>query len=324
MKKIIIAILIALVLGAIGVWYFIFYGPTHNRRNPANEDGIAITATNLINEFVANEDSANKKYNNKVIEVTGVVREVNADSIGTTVILNTDKPNTGVSGRLKEAVKNISVGSTITVKGLFTGYILGEVQLNEAAVTNNHTPAPAAKVDTAIAPKVEVKKDSMPSVAPAITYTTKTANIKFFTKSPAEDIEAVNSQVASTLASATGDMGFVALIKGFRFENELMQEHFNGKEFLQSDIYPKAVFEGTVTNIKDIDFSKDGKYTAKVEGTLTLHGVTKKMAATGSISVNHGKVTSQSSFKINFSDYNIKSFDDDAKDVAITINAKYN
>lgn len=323
-KKILIAFLIAILLGAFAVWYFIFYGPTHNRRNPANEEGIAITATNLINEFTLHEDSANKKYNNKVIEVTGVVKEVNIDSIGTTVLLTADKPNTGVSGRLKEAVKNISVGSTITIKGLFTGFILGEVQLNEAAVTSNHTPAVVAKPDTAKVSTVEVKKDSVIEAPVSKTFTTKTANIKFFTKSPAEDIDAVNNQVTATLDNGTGDINFVALIKGFRFDNELMQEHFNGKEFLQSDVYPRAEFEGVITNLKAVNFSVDGKYSVKTEGTLKLHGVSKKLTTNGTITINHGKVSSQSVFTISFSDFNIKSFDDDAKDVVITVNAKYN
>jgi polyisoprenoid-binding protein YceI len=207
---------------------------------------------------------------------------------------------------------------------LFTGFILGEVQLNESAVTSNHTPAVVAKPDTAKVSTVEVKRDSVIKAPVSKTFTTKTANIKFFTKSPVEDIDAVNNQVTATLDNGTGDINFVALIKGFRFDNELMQEHFNGKEFLQSDVYPRAEFEGVITNLKAVNFSVDGKYSVKTEGTLKLHGVSKKLTTNGTITINHGKVSSQSVFTISFSDFNIKSFDDDAKDVEITVNAKYN
>jgi polyisoprenoid-binding protein YceI len=38
---------------------------------------------------------------------------------------------------------------------------------------------------------------------------------------------------------------------------------------------------------------------------LTIHGVTKEVSSTGTISVNAGKVTAKSKFNITLKDYNI-------------------
>ncbi len=53
-------------------------------------------------------------------------------------------------------------------------------------------------------------------------YATKSAQVKFFSSTKAEDIEATNSQAESKL-SDKGQLMFSLLIKGFRFENDLMQ-----------------------------------------------------------------------------------------------------
>ena len=69
-------------------------------------------------------------------------------------------------------------------------------------------------------------------------------------------------------------MVFRVLMKSFEFKRALMQEHFN-ENYVESDKYPDAMFKGKVTNLKSIDFNKDGVYPAEVEGDLTMHGTIK-------------------------------------------------
>lgn len=135
-------------------------------------------------------------------------------------------------------------------------------------------------------------------------YSTKAGKISFFSNAPLEDIEAKTSEVESKLLTSTGQTVFTLLIKGFQFENQLMQEHFN-EDYVESTKYPKADFKGSITNIKDINFSKDGTYPANVSGMLTIHGVTKELNSNGSITVNGGKVIARSKFNITLKDYNI-------------------
>ena len=156
-------------------------------------------------------------------------------------------------------------------------------------------------------------------------YSTKNGKISFFSNAPLEDIEARNNEVESKLASATGQVVFTLLMKGFEFENELMQEHFN-ENYVESTKFPKADFKGFVTNIKDINFSKDGTYPAKVKGTLTIHGVSKEINQDGTITVSGGKANAKTKFTISLKDYNIGGSQIGKKiadKIAITVDCQY-
>ena len=136
-------------------------------------------------------------------------------------------------------------------------------------------------------------------------FYTKTGKIDFFSKASLEDIEAKNKTVTAVIDSKTGAIQFAVQMKGFEFEKKLMQEHFN-ENYVESDKFPKAEFKGTITNNSEIDYTKDGSYTAKVKGKLTIHGVTKDVESSGTIKVEDGKLDSKSSFNILLSDYDIK------------------
>ena len=135
-------------------------------------------------------------------------------------------------------------------------------------------------------------------------YSTKSGKISFFSKTPIEDIQASNSDVESKLASSTGQVAFMLLINGFRFENQLMEEHFN-ESYLESDKFPKSDFKGFITNIKSVDLTKDGVYPAAVKGDLTIHGVTRPLETTGTLEVRGGKLSAKTKFPVRLKDYNI-------------------
>src|SRR5688572_24968778 len=107
-------------------------------------------------------------------------------------------------------------------------------------------------------------------------YFTKSARINFYSSTPLEDFEAQNKSAVSVLDAKTGSVQFSALIKGFEFENEEMQEHFND-HYLESDKYPKSEFKGQILNNASVNYKKAGSYPVQVKGQLTLHGVTKEV-----------------------------------------------
>lgn len=113
-------------------------------------------------------------------------------------------------------------------------------------------------------------------------YFTKSGKISFFSRSSMENIEAVNNKVVSVLDIATGQLEFAILMKGFEFDRALMQEHFN-EDYVESDKYPKAIFKGSVENSKAISLTTDNVATVKVNGTLTIHGVTNPITAFESV-----------------------------------------
>lgn len=135
-------------------------------------------------------------------------------------------------------------------------------------------------------------------------YVTKNGMIRFYSEAPVEKIEAVNRQVNTALLVPTGDFVFKVLIKSFNFEKALMQEHFN-ENYLESDKYPEATFLGKITNIKDINFTKEGTYTSTVEGKLTIHGQTQLVKQNGTIEIKNGAVTARTKFNILLFDYHI-------------------
>jgi hypothetical protein len=136
-------------------------------------------------------------------------------------------------------------------------------------------------------------------------YFTKTGHIDFFSHKAMEDIRAVNDQVTSFLDISTGDMVFSVLSRSFQFAKPLMQEHFN-ENYMESEKYPKASFEGKVADLKTIDFSKSGKYPVKVAGKLTIHGVTKEIVAEGDLSISGDKIDGESVILVNPEDFGIK------------------
>ncbi len=136
-------------------------------------------------------------------------------------------------------------------------------------------------------------------------FFTKTGTISFKSKTALENIEAVNNKVLSVWDIASGNIEFSLLIKGFEFDRALMQEHFN-ENYMESDKYPKAVFKGVVENSKNILLTSNNNYSLKVNGTLTMHGVTKQITVPVSIKVKNGEANAMASFSIIPQDYNIK------------------
>lgn len=134
-KKLILGFLTVAVLGVLGVWYFIFYRPTHFKRDVAEEKGIAITAAALVKAYQDNEANANTQYLNKAVEITGEVSEVKPDAEGKpTITLKSEDALSNVYCTLKQATPGIDTGKTITIKGVCTGF-LSDVVVIDAIVT---------------------------------------------------------------------------------------------------------------------------------------------------------------------------------------------
>jgi len=156
-------------------------------------------------------------------------------------------------------------------------------------------------------------------------YSTKTGQIKFNASTPLEQVAAVNNQVDSKMIDKTGQIVFSALIKSFQFENQLMEDHFN-ENYLESSKIPRADFKGYITNVSSVNFSKDGKYPVTVEGMLTIHGVSQKITASGSMTITGGKPVLNGDVKIRIQDYGITGSyigEKIASEAQITINCKY-
>lgn len=159
----------------------------------------------------------------------------------------------------------------------------------------------------------------------AQTYTTTAGTVSFFSGTPVEDIEAVNNKVGCLLNAKTGGIAIAMFIKDFRFESSVMRQHFN-ESYMESERYPKAVFNGNLANMQQMDLSKEGVYAVVATGKLTIHGITKDVTLPGNILVGKEGITIQAKFNVKTADYNIKIptivYAKIAEVIEVTVNCK--
>ena len=104
-------------------------------------------------------------------------------------------------------------------------------------------------------------------------YLTKTGMLVFEASVPSfEEIKATNTNVTAIFNASNGEFATLALVKGFRFKNALMEEHFN-ESYAESDSFPKAIFKGVVEGFKE----NNALNNYLINGTLDFHGVTEKI-----------------------------------------------
>lgn len=154
------------------------------------------------------------------------------------------------------------------------------------------------------------------------------SHVKFFSHTSIEDIEANNYASVGTINTETGDVVFSIPMQSFEFERSMMQKHFNTKNFMDTKTYPKSKLKAKITNLTDIDFTKDGSYPATVEGELTIKGVTNPIKVDGIIEIKDGIVNVNSEFNLTLADYSItfskgKPSTNVAKEVKVTILAEF-
>ncbi len=88
-----------------------------------------------------------------------------------------------------------------------------------------------------------------------------------------EPVEAKNESVTAVMDIETNEIASLALMKGFRFKNSLMEEHFN-ENYIESETYPKATFKGKLIDFNITDLGVEPQK-VRVDGKLELHGKEK-------------------------------------------------
>lgn len=135
-------------------------------------------------------------------------------------------------------------------------------------------------------------------------YIDRNGKISFFSEAPLENIEAHNSQGLSILDMTSGKVAISILMKGFKFEKALMQEHFN-ENYIESDKYPKATFTGAIKDFEKLDFSKPGNVVGYAVGDITIHGVTKPLVAEVNFQIENNEVKVRTKFNLGVADFDI-------------------
>lgn len=157
---------------------------------------------------------------------------------------------------------------------------------------------------------------------------TTSATINFDATTSSDGLaKAENKTVVAAIDPRSGGIAFEAIMKSFSFSNPMMQDYFNGDSWLETDKFQTATFKGKIINLATINFAKDGTYPAEVAGDLTIHGITKPVLTTGSVTVTGKGIAVNAAFTIKVEDYGIKSKAIDvgkvAKEPKITVEADF-
>jgi len=112
------------------------------------------------------------------------------------------------------------------------------------------------------------------------------------------DMEADNYQIAATFNPTDGSLKFQGLLKSFMFDLGLADRIISDKRINVVE-KPKILYEGQVVNMDEIDLTKAGEYTIKVEGTLYIWGYKRITGTTGTLIVEEdGTLDSNAKFKM--------------------------
>ena len=291
--KFTLGFIVIVVIAGAGFAWWVYHKP---HRDINNEIAVKVEATALLDAFKQNEKTASGQYTDKVLELSGIVKEASKNEAGNWVINIENRTQTGsITVAFSALQDTIQPFDSIAYKGICAGYFPEDnsVVINEAVLLFKSKTDTTKKITVSVEP---VQKDSI------LNFSTKKGSVKFV--SPTDpDVSAINNEVSSKINEA-GEIRFSLLFKGFQFKYAEMQTHFN-EEYVESEKYPRASFTGTIQNIKSIDLTKDGKYTAKVVGTLTMHGVTKPVQTSATLNISKGKITAAATIGIILSDFNI-------------------
>jgi polyisoprenoid-binding protein YceI len=157
--------------------------------------------------------------------------------------------------------------------------------------------------------------------------TTTSATVSFDATTAIDALsKAENKTVIAAINTTTGAVAFEAAVKNFAFSNPMIQDHFNGTNWLDSDKHPTFTYTGNIIDLSAVDFTKEGTYNVKTEGVLKIKGVEQKLQAPATIVVNGPSIIASTDFSIKLSDFGIAGSPIEARKVAkepkITVSAE--
>ena len=127
--------------------------------------------------------------------------------------------------------------------------------------------------------------------------------VKFTSEAPLELIEAQSDKLNGILDLNSENFAFSILIKSFEgFNSPLQKEHFN-ENYMESDRFKEATFEGRI--IDDIDINEPGEKDVQIKGKFKIHGVEQSQIMTVHLTIEEGRLLAEGSFDIRLDDYAI-------------------
>ncbi len=138
----------------------------------------------------------------------------------------------------------------------------------------------------------------------ASSYYTNKGKVVFASTNALERIEAKSQELKGVLNSSTANFAFVVRVVSFDgFNTALQKDHFN-ENYLESEKYPLASFQGRL--LDDFDFSKDGISHVRAKGVFKIHGMEHEKIIKVALVKNSNTISVITDFEILLSDYDIR------------------
>lgn len=134
-------------------------------------------------------------------------------------------------------------------------------------------------------------------------YKTTTGKVSFLSYAQLESIKAQSNKLKGVVDIQKKMYAFSLPVNTFEgFNKSLQKTHFN-ENYLETDLYPTATFEGKILTNNSLE--KDGTYPVKVVGKFNIHGITQEKMIDGKIQKKGNSLTIDADFPISLSDFNI-------------------
>ena len=132
-KKILFRTIVIISVLLLGLFILLFYR-TSNTYTAASKAEINIKASALLNTYLSDEKKANNLYTNKLIKVSGVLKDITYLNNRTTVILENAMSSSGIICELNQEesskLEKLEKGKKVKVMGICKGFLKDVILLN--------------------------------------------------------------------------------------------------------------------------------------------------------------------------------------------------
>lgn len=127
--------------------------------------------------------------------------------------------------------------------------------------------------------------------------------VQFESKAQLETIKAKSKSLEGTIDCKTRNLFFKIQSNSFTgFNSPLQKEHFT-ENYLESEIFTDATFEGKL--VEQINICSPGNYQVRAKGKFQVHGVVQERIIQGFLVTKGNTATLKCDFVLELSDHNI-------------------
>ncbi len=142
------------------------------------------------------------------------------------------------------------------------------------------------------------------STADAQVYLTRSGRIDLYSNAPLEIIHAYTDKLKGVMDMSKKTFAFSVKIRSFEgFNSPLQREHFN-ENYMESDKYPEAVFQGKI--IEDFDHEAALKQIIRAKGIMQMHNVKKEIIITIELKTEGESIRAKTAFTLIPKDFGIR------------------